>query len=86
VDDKRSWNRFDWPEGITCDKKNARVSNRWGEGLDRAAYRIAGAMEREDLPAVVPELGQPIDGVRPSRNSDWVHGIREFEIGDREPI
>jgi hypothetical protein len=44
-------------------KKNARVSNRWGEGLDRAAYRVAGAMEREDLPAVVPELGQPIDSV-----------------------
>lgn len=50
------------------------------------AYRIAGTMECEDLPAVVSELGQSIDGVRPSRNSDWVHGIREFEIGDREPI
>ena len=43
-------------------------------------------MEREDLPAFVPEFTQSVDSVRPSRNSNRVNGIRVFKIGGGERI
>jgi len=47
-------------------------------------YRIAGAMECEDLPALVLEFPQPFDSVRPSRNPDWIDGTRVLKIGNGE--
>jgi len=54
------------------------------KGLGEVTYRIAGTMECDDLSTFVPEFTQPFDSVRPSRDPDWVYGIRVFEIGGGE--
>lgn len=43
-------------------------------------------MERDDFSAFLFIFTQSLDSVRPSRNPNWVNGIRIFQINDREII
>jgi len=66
-------------------RKTTLVNERWSvKDRIEVTYRIAGTMECEDLPALFPELPQPLDSVRPSRNPDWIDGTRMFNISDGE--
>jgi len=52
------------------------------EGLGKMTYRIMGTLECDDLPALFPKFAQSLNGVRPSRNSNWVNRVRVFHISD----
>ena len=54
------------------------------KGRMGVTYRIAGAVECDDLPTLVPEFTQSLNSVRPSGNPDRVDGSRVFKISDGE--